>query len=298
MRRKAKFHDLKVGLCSMLFLLVSDHAISETLVLTPSGDGSIYTNTDRVIDNNSILVFQHIQGAIKFPSKQINARVTKATLVLSAWSLPLHGLEMDVYGFQSETGELTTEDGNAGILIDTWMLPPDMVFNQFTSFDVTEYLSTITAPYFGLNLRTGVGTNSFNSLEKNHGVPPQLVLTIAPLNVEIDVKPYNKENHINVNEASIKVAILSTSIADGDKYDFDVFQLNPETIAFGGPVLESQQNVFSMQDIDGDGDTDMVVVAKKSQDSFLCVHDTIILTGETFEGKKIFGEDNIVALGC
>ena len=60
-------------------------------------------------------------------------------------------------------------------------MPADLGYGQDTFFDVTSFLSTITSPYVGFNLRSYTGTNVFSSLEYNYGHPSQLSVTTSPV---------------------------------------------------------------------------------------------------------------------
>ena len=87
------------------------------------------------------------------------------------------------------------------------------------------------------------------------------------------------------------MAILSTP-------SFDATALDPRTVLFGVSGVESApvQSVF--EDVDGDGDTDLVLHFN-TQDTGIACGDTIAwLTGEVIGGPRIAASDSIRTVGC
>jgi hypothetical protein len=54
----------------------------------------------------------------------------------------------------------------------------------------------------------------------------------------------------------------------------------------------------ALEDVDGDGDTDMILHFKTQDTSIVCGDTSASLTGETFGGQAIEGSDSIKAVGC
>ncbi len=107
--------------------------------------------------------------------------------------------------------------------------------------------------------------------------------------IDIDIKPGSYPNSINIkSKGVIPVAILTTD-------DFDAADVDPETVRFGpteaGPVHHA------LEDVDGDGDIDMILHFK-TQETGIAPGDTeASLTVETYNGQKIEGTDSVRVLG-
>lgn len=110
--------------------------------------------------------------------------------------------------------------------------------------------------------------------------------TLIP--VGIDIKPWSDPNSINLNNKGvIPVAILTTD-------DFDAAAVNPETVRFG--PNEASPERYALEDIDYDGDIDMILNFR-TQDTGIAPGDTeAVLTGETYAGRKIKGSDSVRVL--
>ena len=113
---------------------------------------------------------------------------------------------------------------------------------------------------------------------------PQAVTTVT-----IDIKPGSDTNSINLESQGVTpVAVLTAG-------DFKAGDVNPDTVVFAGaPPVRS-----TMEDVDGDGDDDMLFHFK-TQDLNLKEDSTVAtLTGETHEVTLIegIGSVNIVPKG-
>src|SRR4029079_16288704 len=95
--------------------------------------------------------------------------------------------------------------------------------------------------------------------------------TQAPIVAKIDIKPGAFPNLINLGStATIQVAILTTSVSDGEPSDFDPWDdLDRVTLGFG-PGKAQPQNEPSAKDVDGDGDIDMLLHFKTQQTGVIC----------------------------
>lgn len=110
--------------------------------------------------------------------------------------------------------------------------------------------------------------------------------------VTIDVKPGSFPNSINPkSKGVIPVAVLTTET-------FDVSTLDPATVFFGPTGAEAAPEHFALEDIDGDGDTDMVLHFRTQSTGIRCGDVSAALKGETFGGQRIEGSDSIRTAGC
>jgi hypothetical protein len=54
----------------------------------------------------------------------------------------------------------------------------------------------------------------------------------------------------------------------------------------------------ALEDVDGDGDTDMILHFNTRDTGIQCGDTSASLTGETFSGQEIEGTDAITTVGC
>ncbi|HVR30977.1 MAG TPA: hypothetical protein VMS86_15750 [Thermoanaerobaculia bacterium] len=121
-----------------------------------------------------------------------------------------------------------------------------------------------------------------------------------PLEITIDIKPGGVPNSINPkSKGVVPVAILTTNVADGDAIDFDPWDsIDVETLRFGpgeAPLAHAQGIA---EDVDGDGDLDMVVHFSTPAIGVSCGDTELTLTAETYEGDMVTGTDSITTPGC
>jgi hypothetical protein len=114
------------------------------------------------------------------------------------------------------------------------------------------------------------------------------VYNVSITYVSIDIKPGAFPNSINVrNEGLIPVAILTTG-------DFDASTINPDSVIFAGAGKVRS----AMEDVDLDGDLDMILHFKTQETDLGCEDISASLTGQTIYGDSIEGHDSIVTMGC
>ena len=110
------------------------------------------------------------------------------------------------------------------------------------------------------------------------------------ISVDIDIKPGGIPNSINPkSKGVIPVAILSTDT-------FDASVVDGSTVRFG--PNEAAPAHYTLEDVDLDGDFDMILHFKTQETGIECDTTKAILTGETVDGKQITGKDSIRTVGC
>jgi hypothetical protein len=112
------------------------------------------------------------------------------------------------------------------------------------------------------------------------------------IEVGIDIKPGSDPNSINpCSRGKIPVAILTTG-------SFDASTVDPNTVLFGSNCSQAAPVQSALEDVDGDGDIDMILHFN-TQDTWIQYGDTSAsLTGETVSGQTIQGSDSIKTVEC
>lgn len=128
---------------------------------------------------------------------------------------------------------------------------------------------------------------------------PGSVELLPVLVPDIVIKPGARLARINpTSKGVIPVAILTTSVADGDPLDFDAWEVDPTTLAFGPDGAGVAHAAGHADDVDGDGDLDMVVHFRTRETGIACGDTEVTLTGATLGGQAIQGMDLIRTVGC
>ena len=141
---------------------------------------------------------------------------------------------------------------------------------------------------------TIAGVEESTTVEDDGGDPtgePGTPVLVCKL-VEIDIKPGGYPNAINLgSQGLIPVAILSSE-------EFDATTVNPDTVELAGANVavrgKGNKYMAHKEDVNGDGLVDLVIqagTANLDPDSFQ--DGSAILTGETYDGMCITGEDEI-----
>lgn len=111
-------------------------------------------------------------------------------------------------------------------------------------------------------------------------------------NVLIDIKPGSDPNSINLkSKGNIPVAILTTDT-------FDATQVDWETVSFGPDRASESHGRSHVNDVDNDGDMDVVLHFKTQEAGIACGDIEATLTGQTFGGEAISGTDSIKIVRC
>ena len=152
--------------------------LAGSYVINPSDDCYIFYSgyVDRV---TYLSCGGNTRGIVEFSLGSISEQIVSATLSINPYGLPNQSPIINMYGYQSSDGRLTTSDFYAGTYLGDWTLPP-LGYGQDAYFDVTNFLKTVTTPYVGFNLRADGAGDQFSSLEYNYGHPSQLIISTVP----------------------------------------------------------------------------------------------------------------------
>ena len=117
--------------------------------------------------------------------------------------------------------------------------------------------------------------------------------SLAMIEVDIDIKPGSDPNSINCNneKGMIAVAILTTE-------DFDATAVDHTTVSFEGAShahvdRKSGEPRRHEEDVDGDGDIDLVFHFRLGDTDLTCDATEGTLMGATFDGQAITGADSV-----
>lgn len=147
-----------------------------------------------------------------------------------------------------------------------------------------------------------VFTNPFTSPPQDLGSPTgfsdtlglvvQFTTAPAVLSAAVDIKPGSWPNSIRpATRGVIPVAILTTSA-------FDATSVNGATVLFGRTGSEAAPSHVALEDVDGDGDFDMILQFRISDTGVRCGDTVMTVTGLTITGRAFQGSDAIRTVGC
>ena len=113
-----------------------------------------------------------------------------------------------------------------------------------------------------------------------------------PVRVSIDVKPGDSATTIQPDrEGMLPVAILSME-------SFDATTVDPATVRFGPTGSEARPFRTAQEDVDGDGDTDMMLLFRMRETGIRCGDTSVSLKGTTQDGTEIEGSEAVTTEGC
>ena len=110
--------------------------------------------------------------------------------------------------------------------------------------------------------------------------------------IQIDIKPGSDINSINTDSKGvIAVAVLSSE-------DFDALQVDPDTARFGPAEAAKAHSQAHVEDVDYDGDMDLVFHYRTQETGIQCGDTEATLTGETWDGIPVSGADSVNTVSC
>jgi len=116
---------------------------------------------------------------------------------------------------------------------------------------------------------------------------------------EIDIRPGSEPNSIDPKSTEIiPVAILTTSRAKGELVDSDATRVDPLSVRFGPSLAPEAHGEGHIEDVDGDGDLDLLLHFRTSDIGIQCGDTEVRLNGVTFARHHIQGSDTVVTVGC
>ena len=118
-----------------------------------------------------------------------------------------------------------------------------------------------------------------------------ITVTVEPLPVDIDIKPGSYPNSINRKNKNgvIAVAVFTTD-------DFDVSSIDHSTVTFAGAEPAHKDYCAHMEDVDGDGDLDVVYHFKTQETNIEYGHTEACLSGKLLDERSFEGCDSVRVL--
>ena len=115
---------------------------------------------------------------------------------------------------------------------------------------------------------------------------------VGPQPVDIDIKPGSDPNPINPgSNGLIPVAILTTD-------DFNAADVEPNSVTLAGVEVavrgKAEKLMARLEDVDGDGDDDLLLQVETQSEGTLWESGPVILTGKTYDGRDIKGTDEVI----
>jgi hypothetical protein len=161
----------------------------------------------------------------------------------------------------------------------------------------------LIATGLGVTISNGCYTSSWDTTGMTEGIytiladfegycsqEPVHITLIEVLEVSIDIKPGSFPNSINLGgNGVVPIAVLTTS-------DFDASTVNPATVELAGSevrVKGKSGNAGSLEDVDDDGDLDLVVQVYTEALQLSSGDADAILTALTYSGQPITGTDSV-----
>ena len=197
-----------------------------------------------------------INGTVDMGAYEAAAAITTYTITATAGS----------GGSISPSGEVTVDAGDNqtfAVLPDTGYLVEDVLVDSTSAGAVSEYI--------------------FINVTDNHTIHASFA--IDTITIEIDIKPGSDPSSINPDSKGvIPVAILTTA-------GFDAASVNATTVSFGPD--EASPVHYALEDVDDDGDTDMILHFKTQETGITAGDTEATLMGKTTGGIEIIGTDSV-----
>jgi hypothetical protein len=110
--------------------------------------------------------------------------------------------------------------------------------------------------------------------------------------IPIDIDLGNDANTVNVRaNGNIPVAILTTAT-------FDALQVDALTVVFGPEEATETHGFAHVEDVDDDGDPDLLFHFKVKETGLACGDTEATLSGQTFDGREVISTVTISVVPC
>lgn len=276
------------GTWTLAFVDLRDKVGNRALIRTPELQAAGFPTTLSVVSVQDVKPPDLL--SFSFAPSTVDVSAGPETVMITAH------ITDDISGFESG-GVLFISPSGQQVASGTIARPP-------VSGNVTDgvYQATLTIPRFA---ESGVWTLAFVDLRDQVGNralirTPELQISGFPieltvrqeLQIQIDIKPGGFPNSVNPkSKGVIPVAILTTSAFDASTVDL-------ATVRFGASGTEAVAAHSALEDVDGDGDLDLILHFNTQETGIVCGNTSASLTGKTFGGQPIKGSDSINTVEC
>lgn len=138
--------------------------------------------------------------------------------------------------------------------------------------------------------------NVYVSDELNHRIQK---FGTAVIEVALVVKPGDGPATINPRSKGVfPVAILTTRMDQGDERDFDAGEVDPWSLRCGPGGASIVHAAGHFEDVDGDGDLDLVCHFQTEAAGIACGDTTLEIEGLDDSGRRVHGQAPIRTVGC
>jgi len=217
----------------------------------------------------------------------------------------IDGIMTDLGTLPGVIGSVAHDISNSGEIVGSTQggvggsgLNHAIIWRDGIAIDLNTLLVSIDA---GWTLEAATGINESGQIAAfgrriQGGIPEVHAFLLTPVpepvTVTIDIKPGSDPNSINpAGKQKISVAILGTGT-------FDATQVNWETVLFGpGGATESHGRAH-VEDVDGDGDMDLLLHFNAGETGIACGDTELEVTGEKISGIPVEASDSIVTDDC
>lgn len=167
-----------IGVLVILLLGSIASAAGQQTIFFTTADGNVFYNGN--VDTGAYVATNggDLRGDVHFAAFNASSH-SQIQLVLNPYGLPFFGPNVTIYGIDHASSGLAGSDYGGGILIGSYVLPSNPHYGQLIFFDVTNFVQTVSGPYFALVIRSD-GADVFSSTRYNLGTPPELVATPVP----------------------------------------------------------------------------------------------------------------------
>jgi len=214
-------------------------------------------------------------------------------------------------GYVDVIEENTLIDNNIGLFVrrtDVGSIKDNNIYNNknyglFYHKKATQVSLDATSNWWGDESGPGGGVydpltgtlaqGSGDSISENIHFDPWLQAPYSEFHkIDIDIKPGSYPNSVNVNsKGRIPVAVMTNSY-------FDAANVYLDSLRFGKTGSEAIPVHSAMEDVDGDGDLDLILHFETKNTGLQCGDTKAYLRSQTLSGHKLEGSDSIKTIGC
>ncbi len=267
----------------------------------PNSFGDLYTTFDNfTLTTDALITDVEWQGS--YINQAFQGTIIQFKIIFWSDNAGLPGQALQTYDILGTAGEhFVASDFFALAYSYTTPLPTPFAADAHTTYWLSIQPTVDFPPPWHWRAGTGGDDRSAQILRSLSPFPfphpSDLTFTLigvsgSVINVSIDIKPGGSPNSINPrSRGKIPVAILTTAT-------FDATTVDPATVLFGRTGTEAAPVHAALQDVDGDGDTDMILHFNTQETGIRCGDVSASLTGETLSEQAIEDSDAIKTVGC